>query len=864
MNFRVVRLAAVVCLVVISGRAFANGGAVVVQDVPGYNSWPMIQSVGDDRLVCVYSRGKVHEIDEGGRGAYARVSSDGGRTWSAEVCVANDPVFCEVPIGKGRSRDGGAYFWIRCYGGSNPRHDLYKTMDGIRFSRVATPSFSPLPMQITDIFSVGSELVALWFAGDYSDKPVHSWGMLVSDDDGKSWRQRTVEQGLFQKDWPTEPSVANLGNGRLLAIARTECDGPQFQLTSQDAGKTWQKVRTNISDVRASTPSLLYDPTTGLVANYYYERGKGNLRRRVAVAADICERPLSWPDSEIVANGSSSLWDAGNVNAIAVGAVHHLAYYSGAGADTRVLVFSLPAPGVDTLPHAASGYSLDRGVMAEDYWKNWSEAEDRRMDADIDMFRKSDAVFRLAAPPGTTVTVEQISHAFYFGAHIFNFNQLGTCARNRRYRDLYGTLFNSATVGFYWNEFEPEPGRCRFAPEAEDEESFWNAQVDPAKWRHWRRPATDLPIDWCLRRGVRVHGHPLVWNAANAVPMWLYGRYLPAEEKTALDFPDFPDEARGDTFRTWYNTRYKPWYERFRKTHTERDFARMAPVFAANLKGLQEMRIRAIAARYRNRVKSWDVVNESCDEIDYAKGVVSGEPVTFGEHGVGGEDYVYSAFRTAMDSFPATVRLNINECNVNRVYTNEIVQLEKAGARIDVVGAQMHLFGTNALHEIAQHGGERDRGRWGSSYFWRVESPAQVRERIGMLARLGKPVHMSEITISAPGDDARARMQQAIVARNLYKAWFSCGSVCGITWWNVVDGCGYTGEPTTSGLFTRDMQPKDAFYALDGLVNGEWKTRTKVPVSTDGCVRFRGFKGGYKLTWRDSAGCRHVIYDEVR
>ena len=31
----------------------------VVQDVSGYNSWPMIQAIGD-KLVCVYSRGTAH------------------------------------------------------------------------------------------------------------------------------------------------------------------------------------------------------------------------------------------------------------------------------------------------------------------------------------------------------------------------------------------------------------------------------------------------------------------------------------------------------------------------------------------------------------------------------------------------------------------------------------------------------------------------------------------------------------------------------------------------------------------------------------------------------------------------------------
>ena len=44
----------------------------VVQDVDGYNSWPMIQVTGG-RLVCAYGRGKGHSV-EGSRGAYARTS----------------------------------------------------------------------------------------------------------------------------------------------------------------------------------------------------------------------------------------------------------------------------------------------------------------------------------------------------------------------------------------------------------------------------------------------------------------------------------------------------------------------------------------------------------------------------------------------------------------------------------------------------------------------------------------------------------------------------------------------------------------------------------------------------------------------
>ena len=84
----------------------------------------------------------------------------------------------------------------------------------------------------------------------------------------------------------------------------------------------------------------------------------------------------------------------------------------------------------------------------------------------------------------------------------------------------------------------------------------------------------------------------------------------------------------------------------------------------------------------------------------------------------------------------------------------------------------------------------------------------------------------------------------------------------GITWWNVVDDCGAPGEPSISGLFTRDMQPKAVYFAMYDLVNREWKTKTTVQVD-GGKVSFRGFRGRYRLTWKDVAGTVHKKFVSV-
>ena len=70
-------------------------------------------------------------------------------------------------------------------------------------------------MQITDIFAVPTVgLMALWFAGDYGDKPTNAWGTLTSSDNGATWTQTPIESGLTKAQWPTEPAARRLPRQR--------------------------------------------------------------------------------------------------------------------------------------------------------------------------------------------------------------------------------------------------------------------------------------------------------------------------------------------------------------------------------------------------------------------------------------------------------------------------------------------------------------------------------------------------------------------------------------------------------------------------------------------------------------------------
>ena len=133
---------------------------------------------------------------------------------------------------------------------------------------------------------------------------------------------------------------------------------------------------------------------------------------------------------------------------------------------------------------------------------------------------------------------------------------------------------------------------------------------------------------------------------------------------------------------------------------------------------------------------------------------------------------------------------------------------------------------------------------------------ATIRARLDMMARTGRRIHISEVTIPQSEKGAKGLAVQAAAVRNLYRIWFSHKAVAGITWWNLVDGCSFPGEPQISGLFMRDMRPKPAYKVLDSLINGEWRTKGVAAVK-DGKVSFRGFKGRYRLTWKGVDGKPH-------
>ncbi len=96
------------------------------------------------------------------------------------------------------------------------------------------------------------------------------------------------------------------------------------------------------------------------------------------------------------------------------------------------------------------------------------------------------------------------NHEFKHGAHIFMLDQFETASENERYRNLFSQYFNLATIPFYWAGLEPVQGKVRFSADSENV---------------WRRPSTDLCLNYCREKGIDAKIHCLFYD--KFIPDWL-------------------------------------------------------------------------------------------------------------------------------------------------------------------------------------------------------------------------------------------------------------------------------------------------------------------------------------------------------
>lgn len=132
------------------------------------------------------------------------------------------------------------------------------------------------------------------------DRNRHAVVTCVSKDDGKTWQTGNIIDlgGRGDHDGALEPTVAELSNGRLLMLIRTNLDR-FWEAYSDDGGRYWRELRPSQIDA-SSSPGCLLRLASGRLAllwNRLYLEGKTTTTRKGA--NNQTEGMASWDREEL-------------------------------------------------------------------------------------------------------------------------------------------------------------------------------------------------------------------------------------------------------------------------------------------------------------------------------------------------------------------------------------------------------------------------------------------------------------------------------------------------------------------------------------------------------------------------------------
>ena len=420
---------------------------------------------------------------------------------------------------------------------------------------------------------------------------------------------------------------------------------------------------------------------------------------------------------------------------------------------------------------AAMKYDRD-GVLR--LFRLMAEEIDARVKAGIELNRKGPMLFTFKDKDGKAlenvhVRVTQKTHDFKYGADLFMLDEIvDSKEKNEAYKEHFKNAFNLATCPFYWLDLEPKQGKPRYAPDSP---------------RIYRRPPTDLCVDWCEKNGIEPKCH-------------------------ILNYPSFhPEWSKGDICRE---------------------------------KRFLEKRMRELSERYAHRIRMWEVTNETLWGANW-RGSNFYQQEDYVEWSFKTAERYFGANELVINEAHCRIWDDTWFLRSRSPYYMQIERALLKGARIDGVGLQFHMFhGTGMKNVVRESKTFYDPMRVFDvlDTYARLGKPLQITE-ITIPAYSEDPGDeetQAEILRTLYRIWFSHRAMKAIIYWNLpdgYAAFAKPGDFSGGE--NVYYG----------GLCRFDMTPKPAYDAVKDLFGREWRTNFERDVG--GQFSFRGFHGTYEL-----------------
>lgn len=322
----------------------------------------------------------------------------------------------------------------------------------------------------------------------------------------------------------------------------------------------------------------------------------------------------------------------------------------------------------------------------------------------------------------------------------------------------------------------------------------------------------DESVNWALSQELTAKGHPMYWTVPKAIPEWL-SRY---PEETHMKFV--------------------------------------------------EVRIRNLAARYKNRVKIWDAVNEMLWEPHPRNLAKRVWPYTETMENM--TDYIKKVISWAREEDPNAL-FTINDYGLSRTTTQNLAdqhgnpvtaqsqrkryielinRLGDAGASPNLMGLQCHTGWLTPAEQMAFYDEMSTAG-----------IPLTITEfwaNTGELKKMAEEPPESEEWRTFGNQPLSKKLSETELKeiRDQYILdYLTCAfghpNVDSFYFWGFISmAVSFKNEYDSS----HEIQP--IFEKVKELIHNQWKTKLRLKTDNKGIIRFRGFCGGYSLKIKPENG----------
>ncbi len=416
---------------------------------------------------------------------------------------------------------------------------------------------------------------------------------------------------------------------------------------------------------------------------------------------------------------------------------------------------------------------MSRKDTALKYFNEQKELTDVRVKSGIELYRKGNATLTVKdkdgnAVPGAKIKISLKNHEFRFGANVFMLDEFECEEKNKAYREDFANLFNLATIPFYWTDLEPERGKPRY-------------EVDSP--RIYRRPATDLCVNYCLEKGIEPKCHCL--NYDNFTPEWA--------KHVDID------------------------------TH----------------KAMLTERFRSLSERYASIIPTWEVTNETLQGHDAPRTKFYFED-DFLDWSFRMADRFFPNNRLIINDYYV-----FDACqfmNDRSAYYMQIEKLMHGGiTHLDSIGMQYHsFFPLESEEKMAKF-------RYNPEHLYRVyDRYARLGKKL-QITEMTIPAYSANPEDEEIQAELLCNFYKVCFSHPAMEAVIYWNLVDGYAAFAPQGDMTAGENKYHGGLIRFDMTKKPAYYALYNLIHKEWHTDAETATDEGGKACFRGFYGEYDV-----------------